>query len=1088
MKITRAVAPFVLGFGLIGLSQRPVVAGEPHVEFLQGLREQGYGEMAVLYLEKLKATKVPAELTGTMELEFGLSKTIWAQEALTAEQANTRLNESQKHLEDFVKANPKHDSAPQAVAGLASMLSDRGQYEIRLSRFTKDANKQKTHQEAARKFFVDSRKWMAEQVKSSEKEFLDLKGKKKASDAEKATKSGVKRPVPMLRTKRKLTDEESELQDAEMVWLETRMNFALLDYYQAITYSDVAAKERKDLLAAGAKKFDEIYQGYRTTMVGVYSHMWHGRCLDEAGDIKNAIELYDEVLVAAGGGKGEGQLEDLFAQVEMFRLLLLKKKGATKEFAADAGEWLKQHSKMSKSPGYQGIALEYIKFQIEQSKELTAKAREDAFRKINKALTDITKVRSEYQQEAFLLKRQIQGEVKGGEDVEIASFEEGLAVSADAYQSARWADAVAAYTKTIALGNPAKDGDRLRKARYQMAYALLMTGKTDDAIAACNALIKENPNDPLSPQAGALKVQAALQVYGAAKDKVEPLAKLKTVAGEVINQWKTRPEADDARIALGQAMLQGNDSDGALSYFDAVQKESERYPQAQYYAGTVYWKKYYALKANKQADPTQSKDLRGKAVDRINTSVDGQTKQLKGNEITLPRLLTEARLLKGEMLLEEGKAAEAQQLLDPLAAVIVGTIPEHLAPTELRIILGSLRARVTLANLDDLEKTGSIAEVLFKAKGTDITVANATLVEYSKQVEQTYKKAQAEMLEAEKGDDNTKRTEAETKLEEVQKKYANLLVEIGKRGDLSMASRLYLAKSLQKLKDTKTAREQYEIITARAAQPGYLPAQGGEQAMIDVRSQLIGLLRAEGNFDEALKQADALVAQTKGASLPPILEKCRLMQAVAEKDPANPAKFDAAIKEWEAIGLRISKMQKKPTEYYDVILQQAYCMIQKGKLANDKDILKKAGSLLNKTLLLAPNLSGPEMVAMYKDMQDVAAGKEVKKKEDPLKVSAEQAARAGGGGGMGDANPMPMAKPDTKPAPAPMPMPMPMGTPKPAGTAPAPAAGAAGAKPAGTAPAPAAGAKPAGTAPAAGAKPAAAPATGAKPTAAPAKK
>ncbi len=1057
MKIQRLAISAAVGLALVCSTSQRAVAKEPQLDFLQGLREKGYGDMAVFHLEQLKATKLPEELVDIYELELGLSKVIWAGEAFNAEQANTRLNQAQGHLEGFIKANPKHDSVIQAIDGLGSMLFKRGDFEIKIARVTKDSTKQKTNFEAARKYYKAARPWMKQSLDRLEAAFLELKDKKKSADAAKAPKTGVKKPVITVR--RKPTDEETELAEAEGAWIEARMNFALADYYESLTYTDTAAKERKDLLNAAIKKFDDIYQGYRDGRAGIYAHMMHGKCLDDMGDIRGAIDLYDEVLSRASGAKtGESQLEGLFVQVEMYRLLLLRKQNKHKEFATDADAWLKQHAKMSKQEGYQGIALELTKYQIEQSKDLTAKAREDAFRKINKQLTDITKVRSEYQQEAFLLKRQYQGEVKGGDDVEIASFDEGLAVAGEAYQSARWADAVAAFTKTLTLGDKAKDGERMRKARFQMAYAMLMTGKTDDVINTCNELIKENPNDPLSPQAGALKVQAALQVYQTAKDKAEPLTKLKLVADEVIRQWKSRPEADDARIALGQAMLVTSDMDGALLHFDGVLKESERFPQAQYYSGTVFWRKYLVSKSTKGADPKQVADLRTKAMERVSNSVSGQEKQLKGTELQMPKLLLDARLLKGEMELEGGRAAEAQVLLDPLAQTVVVTKPEQLGQSEYRQLLAALRARNMRSNLDDLQKTGEIADVMMKAKGTDVQAANSALIEYTKQVEQSLKKFQMTAIEAEKEENATKQTEAETKAEAVQGRFKELIDEMSKRKDLSMPSSLYLAETMLRAGNTEGARGQFELIIQRSTQAGYLPPQGGEQAMIRVRSQLAGLLRAEGKFPEALAQIQALILQTKGAALDPLMEECRLLEAQAEKEPA---KLDEAINKWVTLRTRASKAKTKPPEYFDIVYELARCYMKKYQAGKDKEIAKQAEALLKSTLALSPQLNGPDTVTKYNAMIDeateVRTGKKVEK-VDPLKVSAEAAAKAGGGqaapaAGGGAAAPAPggaAAPAPNKPA---TPAPAAGGAAKPAAPAAAPAAGAA--KPAAPAAAPA---------------------------------
>ena len=65
-------------------------------------------------------------------------------------------------------------------------------------------------------------------------------------------------------------------------------------------------------------------------------------------------------------------------------------------------------------------------------------------------------------------------------------------------------------------------------------------------------------------------------------------------------------------------------------------------------------------------------------------------------------------------------------------------------------------------------------------------------------------------------------------------------------------------------------------------------AKRAKKAMSLLRTELLKALRKQEKFDEALKQVDQLIKENPNA-LEPLMEKGRILEAWAEKDPA---KFD----------------------------------------------------------------------------------------------------------------------------------------------------------------------------------------------------
>ena len=63
------------------------------------------------------------------------------------------------------------------------------------------------------------------------------------------------------------------------------------------TTTEEGKKHRTELLKQAAKAFYDIYQGYRTTTAGLLAHTWEGKTQAALGDQELAQEMYEEVLV-----------------------------------------------------------------------------------------------------------------------------------------------------------------------------------------------------------------------------------------------------------------------------------------------------------------------------------------------------------------------------------------------------------------------------------------------------------------------------------------------------------------------------------------------------------------------------------------------------------------------------------------------------------------------------------------------------------------------------------------------------------------------------------------------------------------------
>jgi tetratricopeptide (TPR) repeat protein len=128
--------------------------------------------------------------------------------------------------------------------------------------------------------------------------------------------------------------------------------------------------------------------------------------------------------------------------------------------------------------------------------------------------------------------------------------------------------------------------------------------------------------------------------------------------------------------------------------------------------------------------------------------------------------------------------------------------------------------------------------------------------------------------------------------------------------------------------------------------------------------------QAREAYEEARRAADSLIEQHPN-SLEPRMEKARIIQRIAEQ---NPASYDEASGEWSMLRTILQGMRKKPPEYYEATYNLGACLIKQGDIlkagASDQQAeaekkFRDAQKLLKSTLIMAPQLNGPDMVAKF---------------------------------------------------------------------------------------------------------------------------
>jgi hypothetical protein len=946
------------------LSIPAALAKEPYLDFIHGLQEKEnglYGDVAIDYLKSLKAqSTLPDELAEVWDLEMSKSLQAASHHPYDEKQRAQLTEEAQKYLEKFVKEKPNHPEVVMALVAGGQFLIEKAWQQIGLARELSDAGQRETHMGAARAALAAARP-----------KFLDATPKlKERYLAVPAVLATQKRP-PNKAEKRALDARLRAKESALENWFDSWSKSALLDYCLAQTYNPADKKGadlRKRALNEAAKGFNDIYQLQRFTQIGIKAHMWEGKCKEEMGDLETADDIYQEVLANLPEPKPnepqppETGLEPLFTEVEYFRVQILAKR-SMQDFVNEAEPWLKQYARLPlyrNTDGYQGVTLELAKTYLataEKRKDIADRLRSEAI----KLLREMSSVYSKYQAEAVQLLHKLRNVTVAASQA--ATFDEAKILADSAATEGQWAEAVKGYERALELSAKIKDAKRLESVRTQLAEArvwqlrvYLSEGKCEEVLAEAGKLVKEYQEVPAGRKASVVAVQAALEMYrravsGSEADRDAAMQRLQRVANYTISTWPNMPEADDARMAIGQASLVLGKPDEAIQVFQKVNQNSERYSLALFFSAQTYWRRYLAGSKQAQADKAQLAADRAQAEKLLKTSLELQRAAYDPHK-PLPSQLVDTQLLAADMALEAKRAPEAVKLLVPLVEALRQGSPDATDPTTRRIFIDALRAYMSVG---DLDKARSVGALLMEV-GPDTLSVNGVLVEFARLINEERKKAEAALAQPQSA---AARPATAAKFKAVQETLSDLVKKLALRKQLSPLGSVYLADTCSSLGLQQEARAQYEGFLERLDKDLEFKRTAPKAAETRVRAQLIGLLSMAGTFDKAKQQADELVKLNPHALEPRMLQ-ARILQGWAAQEPA---KYAEAVRLWAALHNGLQSWPKKPPEFYEATYNTAFCLVQLA--GKDTEKLKDAERLLKSSLVLSPTLDGPDSVAKF---------------------------------------------------------------------------------------------------------------------------
>jgi TolA-binding protein len=913
LRLAMTLAGTVVASSLAARMQdEPSPGTKDALRFVQGLRERGYHDLALDYLEGLRqAPDTPQDLREILDYEQGRGLLEEANVVSDLDRRRELLEQARLKLDAFLMAHPEHKRVPEALVQLARLFYQRGQTAVLQANDAATPAEKQAKLDEARASFGQARQAYTK--------------------AEEPLEAAFKTFPNFIPEDNLLLKEDRE--QAHVALMDAQLQRSVVDYEEAQTYP-LGSPQRNDLLDKAVESFKDLYQRYRTMMAGLAARMWQGKCYEEKGDLGAALGIYNELLEHPAP-----ELQQIKRQVAYFKIIAL---GQRKEFAlaADlARNWMEVSKGDRGSYERLGVQLEYAKDLLAQLPEATEAERPAATRLATDVLAEVVRYASPFKAEAIALLRQYKPKTAlNPREVAQLNYENSMGQADQAMADQDWDRAITLLKNAVLKADPLKEIDKANRARYNLAYCAFMAKRYYEAAAVAEFLARRYPKWELAVKAteiGMAALSYAYNTYGQI-DPGSDLNNLIDLARYTAATWPQTDQADVALVTMGDIFLgQGRYADACTAY-ESVRPNSPRRLDAQVKAGTAHWRQSLVLlnKAPGGTPPPEAETEARTALDLLDASY--AARQEAKAPPTDPALLDNAAIL-AEIHLVQNHPDRALSLTGPLVQAVgaLNPRPQPVAQAYARLLTLMLRGHIASGQTDlaigDMKalETANTGEPL-----TQLFFGLGRLLE-----------REMEGLKA-KGD--------QAGLGRTQQTYQKFLEAlISSQSGQSFDSLQWAGESMLALGKPQEATAVFERI---------LKAYPDDPKLPRTRLKLAAARRANHEFDKAWGELDLLI-KANPRSLEQLVERCQLLEDWAL---AEPGRWGTAISYWKQLALLLGNARPRPPEYYQAWWHVAFCQSQTGDTEVDKQKFKEAAKQTLKSVLA---LSSQVMTGQYPEIK-----------------------------------------------------------------------------------------------------------------------
>ncbi len=585
-------------------------AAEEAQRFLEGLRQAGYYDTAMDYLDSVRNDPaVDKEFKDAVDYEAGITLIAAAQRGRQSSIKEQHLAEARKRFEKFLTEHPKHPLAAGVKTQLAELLAERGQIKVGQSALPK-------------------------RTKAEKKQLLE-EGRALFREAEKILEGLEKKFVAEYKKFPKLiektdTKRAKEKQQLEQHILKARLALPTVLYQISKTY-EAGSDDHKKMLLATADKYAKFYEMYSPNYLhSFYARMWEGRCYKELAPTdktywKKAFSCYEDVL----------ELEDdrpLFREVKSKALTLAletakeqKNPKTLEKTVALFCEWDKK-ARPNEESSPVGLALKFhgadaILQHARTLKKDRTKEKTTLLKTAKTAFTLVTRYPNAYQKQA---RAKLRGPelATGAVETDPTSFtdacdraEESLHLTQDTGLSeeelaAARSEAIRFFRLALKMRPEEVDIEKINSIRYYLTYLYISSGDLYESAVMGGFLAKQYSGGPVAKQSAKLALTAWQMLYNDARTRQEAAkgdqeaserikaeieffnAQMIDVAKHTAATWPGEKEADDAWGLLIRMALIANNLDTAREYLGKIAADSPNRGKMQLMVGQKIWADY----------------------------------------------------------------------------------------------------------------------------------------------------------------------------------------------------------------------------------------------------------------------------------------------------------------------------------------------------------------------------------------------------------------------------------------------------------------------------------------------------------------
>ncbi|QDT39146.1 hypothetical protein [Stratiformator vulcanicus] len=693
MRAALALVALIVGWATCGSI---ALADPPYLEFVDGLRDRGYYDYALIYLDQLEDDRsVPTDISVLIPYERA---TTLIQSARSKRDFQTQLREleqASESLQLFVSRNPDHPKVAQANSERGKILMGKAEALLLQAKSPSNRSKAKELRTDARDSILEARRIFTDAKDRYEQEWKSFGLNIPAEEKEK----------------------RAERDRAETRFMSSQLDLAQTIYLEAQTYPDDDEK-RRGLLKEAAEAYADITERYRTMIAGLYAKLWRAKAFEEMSarpdesqrlddkiaeesrsNLRRAEALYRELLENdVSRSSTAQQIKDT---ARMFYLIVRNHplNGDHAIVVQEASDWLSlRRGKAAATKTALGVRWQRaIAFErLAESAEISPSERTSYLRSALQDASFINSYPGEYRDVSREMIQRLKA-LLGDSEKDPEDFDEayGLANSLikqidplrnqvsqaknkqdrSRFQASFQAhlDETARILKlALLLAGESVDAVLVDRTRYLLAYVEYLSGRPYDAAVLGEYVGRHTTADKTKTDLPADAAYLALLAFVKLLDDVPngqsddfEIRQVRRVADLIVSEYPTTPKADDARMTLGVLFNQRDDSVEAAKWFSSIPSSSDRFAEGQLSAGQAFWNAYLdALAApNEQRIPQGELDqLRQNARDRLTRGIEELDKTLPAGR-TAPDNFVAAQLSLVQIENSDGNYQKAVDIL-----------------------------------------------------------------------------------------------------------------------------------------------------------------------------------------------------------------------------------------------------------------------------------------------------------------------------------------------------------------------------------------------------------------------------------------